>query len=100
MTAEMLSAIVATVLAVLFAYVPKFASWYKPLQEETKRLIMLGLLIAASGAIYGLSCAEIWMFVTCDRAGLIGLVEILITAIVTNQGVYRILPKVGLNKAT
>jgi hypothetical protein len=99
MTAEELIAIAGAVLAVLFAYIPGFASWFNPLQAETKRLIMLGMLVVITAAVFGLSCANIWVSVTCDQKGAFGLVIALVTAIVANQGTFSILPKVGLNKS-
>lgn len=98
MSSEQLIAIAGAFLSVLFAYIPGFANWFKPLGNEVKRLIMLGLLVAVAGTVYGLSCAGYWDAVTCDEKGLTGLVIALITAIVANQGTYAILPKVGLNK--
>jgi protein-S-isoprenylcysteine O-methyltransferase Ste14 len=98
MTTEQLILIAGAVLAVLFAYIPGLASWFEPLENTKKRLIMLGILIVVTGAIFGLSCAGILSSVTCDKAGAISLVTALIYAIVANQGTYQILPKVGLNK--
>ena len=99
MTAEALVALVAAILALLFAYIPGFANWFNPLEAEKKRLIMLGLMVIASAAVFGLSCAGIQPTFTCSTTGIWELVKILGTAIIMNQSLFAILPKVGLNKS-
>ena len=99
MTAETLSAIVAALLALLFAYIPGFATWFNPLESEKKRLIMLGFLVVAAVVIFGLSCAQISPYVPCTKEGVWSLVQILGAAIIANQSLFAILPKVGLNKS-
>jgi len=99
MKAEELIAIVGAILAVLFAYVPGFANWFNPLGAEIKRLIMAGLMVVVAGAIFGLSCAAIILKVPCTYEGVWGLVIAILTAVISNQAVFSILPKVGLNKS-
>ena len=99
MTSEQLLVIAGAVLAILFAYVPGLANWYQPLGAEIKRLIMLGVLAVITGAGYGLSCASILHSVTCDQKGAIALVLAFVGAVVSNQGTFALLPKVGLNKS-
>lgn len=98
MTSEQLVVVVAAIFAVLFAYIPGLASWYEPLDATRKRLIMLGLMVVVVAAVFGLSCANILTNVTCDKAGVMTLLNALIYAIIANQGTYMILPKEGLNK--
>jgi hypothetical protein len=98
MTAEQLVAIVSAVLALLFAYVPGFANWFNPIQAEYKRLIMLGLLLAVSAVIFGLSCSGIATYVECTQQGVWEYVQILGVAIIMNQSLFAIAPKIGLNK--
>ncbi len=99
MTTEELVAIVGAILAILFAYVPGFANWFNPLGAEVKRLIMAGLLIVVAGAIFGLSCANIFTRVTCDFHGAWGLIVAVLAGIIANQSLFAILPKVGYNKS-
>jgi hypothetical protein len=99
MTADQLILIVSAFLALLFAYVPGFANWFNPMEAEKKRLIMLGFLVLASAVVFGLSCAGVSAYVECTQAGLWGLVQTLILAVIANQGTFAILPKVGLNKS-
>lgn len=99
MTTEELVAIVGAILAILFAYVPGFANWFNPLGAEVKRLIMAGLLIAVAGVIFGLSCANILLRVTCDFQGAWGLIIAVLAGIIANQSLFAILPKVGYNKS-
>lgn len=98
MTSDQLLIIAGAVLAFLFAYVPKLGDWFKTLDETVQRLIMLVVLAATTGVIYGLSCAQILAKVTCDKPGAISLVVAFFYALISNQGTYSILPKVGANK--
>lgn len=98
MKAEQIIVIASALLAVLFAYIPGLATWFEPLESTKKRLIMLGLLVVVTAAIYGLSCSAILVSVACDKASAVSLITALVYAIVANQGTYQILPKVGLNK--
>lgn len=100
MTAEQLIAIVGAALAFLFAYIPGFANWFNPLEATVKRLIMLGLLVVASVIVFGLSCSGVASYVQCTQAGVWEFVKILGTAIIMNQSLFAIEPKVGLNKTT
>lgn len=99
MSAEQLVALVAAILALLFAYIPGFATWFNPLQAETKRLIMLGLLVVVSAIIFALSCTGIASYVQCTQAGVWEYLKILGVAVIMNQSLFAISPKVGLNKS-
>jgi len=93
MTAERLIEIVGIVLSLAFSYIPGLADWYGKLNEAYKRLIMLGLLVVTSGAIFGIACGG-WLEtgVTCDQPGLVGLLKALLDAIIVNQVAYQITP--------
>jgi len=98
MKPEILAAIAGIFLSVLFSYVPGFATKYNPLDGTKKRLIMLGLLVLAAGATFGLSCAGIVKGVTCDQPGAIQLVTAFVFAMIANQGTNAISPEIGLKK--
>lgn len=101
MTSEQLVAGAAVLLAVLFEYVPGLRQWYDDLGEDEsngtyKRLVMLACLVAITGGAYVLSCVlMVEQFVTCDAAGVWGLVRLFVSAIVVNQSTYLIAPKRG-----
>jgi len=44
-------------------------------------------------------CYSPWQFATCDEAGMWGLVELLITALVANQATYQIAVRPGKSAA-
>lgn len=90
MNSELLASISGIVLSLLFAYVPGISQWYDALTGEYKRLIMAGLLLVVSLAIFGLSCAGYLNLVTCDQDGAVGLVRIFVMALVANQSAYLI----------
>jgi hypothetical protein len=97
MSAETLSMIAGVILSLTFSYVPGLSSMFASLSPEYKRLIILGLLVLISLGILGIACAgtiEVFnLTITCDEAGIIDLVEVLMVAIIANQGVYAISPR-------
>ena len=97
MSAEQLAAISAIVLSLLFSYMPGLSAWYDGLEKGIKQAIMGGLLIIIAGAVFGLACAglgpDIGLTVTCDRAGALSMINVLIAALVANQATYLITRK-------
>ena len=97
MSAESLSLVAGTVLSLTFSYVPGARSWFERFEPEIKRLIMLVLLVITAGIVYGLSClgwvSEWGISLSCDRSGLLGLIEQLVIAIIANQSIYAISPR-------
>ena len=93
MSAEQLAAIAGVVLSLVFSYIPGISDWYSGLESTQKRLVMAALLLAVAGAAFGLSCGNVWVTVTCDKAGVIGLVNALIAALVANQATYQLSPR-------
>jgi len=93
MTAEELGAIAGTALSLVFSYIPGVKDWFDGLKPDYKRMLMAVLLIAVSAAIYGLSCYGVVDAVECTQPGILGLVNVLLAALVANQGTYLISPK-------
>lgn len=97
MIAELLAGYVGVILSLVFSYVPGVEAWYKALEGTTKRLIMLGLLVLVTAAIFGVSCAglggDFGISVECSKAGVMGLLQVLFAAIIGNQAVFLISPK-------
>jgi hypothetical protein len=93
MSAEQLAAIAGVVLSLVFSYVPGLSDWYGALEATQKRLVMAGLLLAVAGGAFGLSCGNVIVSVTCDKAGVIGLISALIAALVANQATYQLSPR-------
>ena len=97
MTAEILAGVAGILLSLIFSYVPRLNVKFAALSKEVKQLIMLGLIVVVAGASYGLACWGILadltgLGLTCDKAGLLGLVRAVVVAIIANQGVYAISP--------
>ena len=66
--ATALMVLAGMIMALLFEYVPGFASWYQPKDEQTKKLIMLGALVLAAVASMLLSCYSPYsMGIDCDQ---------------------------------
>ena len=55
-SSELIVSIAGVVLSLLFSYIPGLRTWFAALVAETKQLIMLGLLILVTAAIYALGC--------------------------------------------
>jgi hypothetical protein len=94
LTPELLSAIAGMMLSLLASYLPGFSGWFDRLEAIHKRLVMLGLLAAASLAIVGLSCAGVGssfgLTLTCDQDSGILAVQAFLLALVANQSAYLI----------
>ena len=97
MSANELSVIAGILLSLAFSYIPGLNVKFAELDPLYKRLIMLGLLVAAAAGVFGLACsplaAELGLKVACDKAGAIGLASQLVLAIIANQSAFLISPK-------
>ena len=96
MSAESLSLIAGTVLSLVFSYIPGARGWFMQFEPEIKRLIMLGLILITSAVAFGLSCLgwgiDLGISLSCNRTGLLGLVQQIVIAIIANQSIYAISP--------
>jgi hypothetical protein len=100
MTPDILFGAAGAILSLLFSYIPGLNAWFAGLKSEFKQLIMLGLIVIVAGVAYGLSCAGVLgnltgIKLTCDEAGLLGLLRAVFLAIVVNQGTYGLSPQTG-----
>lgn len=98
LTPEFLTMIVAVLISLLFSYVPGFAGWFNGKPPDLKRVIMAGLLLLVTIVIFILACTNILTGVQCTQQGVIELINTFIMALIANQAVDRISPKVGLKK--
>jgi len=89
MTPEALLELVAVVMALFFAYFPKIKEWYDGLDLGSKLLIQAGVIAATVGVLFGLSCAEMFEYFSCDWAGGQVAIWLFVRAIVLNQGIYQ-----------
>ena len=96
MTSDSLILISGAVLSLLFSYFPGLNTWFAAKPSDVKRLIMAGVLLVVSAAIFGLSCAgygsDIGITLDCSKEGVIGLVKVFILALIANQSMYAITP--------
>lgn len=107
MSAEFLAVLAGAVLSLLFSYIPGLNVWFGGLESTYKRLIMLGLLAAVAGVVYGMACAgwgeSFGIALTCDQAGLVELLKAFGLAAIANQTAYGLSPEpaaVQVAKAT
>ena len=93
LSSEMLVSIAGVVLSLLFSYIPGLRTWYAGLVAEVKQLIMLGLIVLVSGAVFALGCYDILSTgIACDRYGVISLVWMVVLGLTSNQAAYMITP--------
>lgn len=97
MSANTLSLIAGAALSLAFSYIPGLRADFDALDPTEKRLVMLGLLLVTAVAVQILAClgwgAEWGLNLACDRAGIAGLLEQLIIAVIANQSVFAISPR-------
>lgn len=92
---EKLTMIAGVVLSLLFSYIPGLHDWFDGFAKEAKRLIMLALLALTTGAVFGLACAGIITGIACTQTGAVDVVWAFFLAIVANQSMYSISPRVS-----
>lgn len=98
-TSELLVLIAAAFLSLLFSYVPWVARWYYKNSPDIQRLIMLGALVIVTVGAFLLGCyGFLKMDLPCTQNGVITLIGYFIMALMSNQSVDRISPKVGAKK--
>jgi putative flippase GtrA len=98
MTPEILAAVAGIILSLAFSYIPNLRTWFAEKPKEQQQLSMLALMFVVAAASYGLACAGILtdlfgVALSCDKAGMLGLIRALIFAIMANQGIYQLTPK-------
>lgn len=93
MTSELLASIAGIVLSLVFSYLPGASIWFGLLEPIHKRLVMILLILVVAVAVFGLSCSGWWPTVTCDQAGIHGLIEAFVAALIANQATYLLSPE-------
>ena len=96
MSVEFLSGITGVALSLGFSYIPNAESKWTKLDGNSKRLIMLVLLLLVAIVLFVLSCAglseQFKLAVTCTQAGAIDLLKVFGTAAIFNQTAYALSP--------
>ena len=90
-TPELLTAVFAALLAILFDWFPPVAQWYDTLSVLKKKQMMGAGLVLIVAVIYGGACVSIFSgTVTCDKAGITSLVYSILIALGVNQGTHSL----------
>jgi hypothetical protein len=96
MTADFLAMIAAALLSLAFSYIPSADGKWAALTQTSKRLVMLGLLLLVAVVSVALACAgfasDFGLTITCDRAGIVGVIQAFFFAMIANQATYQITP--------
>ena len=100
LTPDVLAAIAGAIISLGFSYIPGLSVKFAALLPEVKRLIMAGIMILVSVAIFALGCNGLLVSgIACEQSGLVQLVTIILSAIVANQGTYAITPQTNAVKS-
>ena len=92
LTPQLLAAVAGIILSLIFSYIPGLNAKFAMLENVYKRLIMLLLTFLTALGIFGLSCAGVFNYVTCDKGGAWLLLGLFIQVAVANQSAYQITP--------
>jgi hypothetical protein len=99
-TPEILSTLAGAALSLLFSYVPGLNTRFAELSPDIKRLVMAGMLLLTTAALYGLSCGGILQTgLTCDQPGLVRAIYTFFLALIANQSTYSISPQTSSVKS-
>lgn len=88
MDIELIALVAGVILSLLFSYVPGLDVKFGSLSGQVKRLVMLGVLVAAVLGIWGAGCAGLWGVCYPWR----DVLRAFIMALIANQGTYLITP--------
>ena len=93
MTPELLSVAIGTGLSILFKIVKPLDVWlYTKVTDQWRGLVMLGIVVGITGAIFGLGCANVIGGITCTVGGATELAKMLGIAIASNQITFLTTP--------
>ena len=98
MTSETLILISSALLSLLFSYIPGLNVKFAELPDQTKKLVMAGMLLIVTGGIFGLACLGVLqdlfnVSITCERESAITLIRGFIFAVMANQGTFKLSPQ-------
>ncbi|MGB9673646.1 MAG: hypothetical protein ACPL3P_05870 [Anaerolineales bacterium] len=97
MTVDGLIVLTASIISLIFSYLPGLQTRFGQLNGSQKRLIMLAALWIVAIMGYILSCTEVggWLALDfdCSRTGLYTLLKLLFEALVANQTTYALSPR-------
>lgn len=92
-SAELIAGVAGVIVTLLFKYFPGLNTWFAKKTENVKQLWMLIIMVIVSAGVFGGGCIDLFKInIACSLDGGWQLVGILITGIVANQGVFKILP--------
>lgn len=83
------AAIAATLLSLVFFYVPGAKDWYEKLEPQRKQWVIVGLLFIAVGGRFGLSCLGRDQAFACTLDGGYEALQSFVIAIAVNAGFYN-----------
>ncbi len=90
-TPEVLTYVLAALVAVAFDWAPGLSTWYGKLSESRKKTAMIAFLLVITAGIYGGICAGIFLTqYACNQVGMSGLFQVFLLSVGINQGVHKL----------
>lgn len=94
MNAQTLALVAGVIISLLFSYVPGLNVKFGALASETKRVILLGIMLLVGVAAFALSCTTFGgLFgipIVCTQGGLAELIQAFVLAAIANQTTYQL----------
>ena len=87
---EQVSLVFGALLSFVFEYVPGLSAWFARQADKTKRLVMIGLLVATAVGIYVAGCQGWVASLECPGNSLLDWLWMLGLAAVGNQTAHRL----------
>lgn len=92
-TADVVAGMAGIVLALVLNYIPGLNAKFAAQSSQYKSGIVALCLLGITGLVVASSCANLWVYLTCDKPGFMKAAEIFMSALVTSQGAYKLLPE-------
>lgn len=89
-TPDVLSYVLAGLMAIAFDWFPVLSTWYDGLSKARKQQVMAALLAVVILVVFGLGCAGVLAALSCDKDQVAKLISMYLIAIGINQGVHKI----------
>lgn len=94
MTSDQIASIAGIVLSLAFSYAPGLSTWFDTQDGTRKRLITGVVIIAVGIGAFVANCVQIGG-VVCDQKSVSSFLTATIAALVANQAMYLVSPKIG-----
>lgn len=93
LTVDLFGAAFGAIVSILFSWTPYLRVKFAEIQDEYKKLVMLGISLAVAGFMLASSYFGWWQFITWDKAGWMQMAEVWFFFLLANQTIYKLTPQ-------